>query len=56
MNERVVRLEPARLPARSLFDRYDIMSEEDVAEASRKVAELTGTIIAGTKRSATLQP
>ena len=33
---------------RSVFDRYDITSEEDLAEASRKLAELTGTI-AGTK-------
>ena len=32
---------------RSVFDRYDITSEEDVAEASRKLQALTGTI-AGT--------
>ena len=29
---------------RSVFDRYDITSEEDLAEASRKLQELTGTI------------
>ena len=33
---------------RSVFDRYDITSEEDLAEASRKLQALTGTI-AGTK-------
>src|SRR5262245_42672592 len=33
---------------RSVFDRYDITSEEDLAEASRKLQDLTGTI-AGTK-------
>jgi hypothetical protein len=33
---------------RSVFDRYDITSEEDLAEASRKLQTLTGTI-AGTK-------
>jgi len=32
---------------RSVFDRYDITSEEDLAEASRKLQALTGTI-AGT--------
>ena len=32
---------------RSVFDRYDITSEEDLAEASRKLSLLTGTI-AGT--------
>ena len=32
---------------RSVFDRYDIMSEEDLAEASRKLQALAGTI-AGT--------
>jgi len=29
---------------RSLFDRYDITSEEDLAEASRKLQTLAGTI------------
>ena len=29
---------------RSVFDRYDITSEEDPAEASRKPQELAGTI------------
>ena len=29
---------------RSVFDRYDITSEEDLAEASRKLQALTGTI------------
>lgn len=33
---------------RSVFDRYGITSEEDLAEASRKLQALTGTI-AGTK-------
>ena len=33
---------------RSVFDRYDITSEEDLAEASRKLQALTGTIT-GTK-------
>jgi len=33
---------------RSVFDRYDITSEEDLADASRKLQALTGTI-AGTK-------
>ena len=33
---------------RSVFDRYDITSEEDLAEASRNLQALTGTI-AGTK-------
>lgn len=33
---------------RSVFDRYDITSEEDLAEASRKLEMLMGTI-AGTK-------
>jgi hypothetical protein len=32
---------------RSVFDRYDITSEEDLAEASRKLQALAGTI-AGT--------
>ena len=32
---------------RSVFDRYDITSEEDLAEAARKLQALTGTI-AGT--------
>jgi len=36
---------------RSVFDRYDITSEEDLAEASRKLQELTGTI-AGTNTAA----
>jgi hypothetical protein len=35
---------------RSVFDRYDITSEEDLAEASRKLQALTGTI-AGTNAS-----
>ena len=34
--------------SRSVFGRYDITSEEDLAEASRKLQTLTGTI-AGTK-------
>jgi hypothetical protein len=29
---------------RSVFDRYDITSEEDLAEASRKLQAMTGTI------------
>ena len=29
---------------RSVFDRYDITSEEDLAEAARKLQALTGTI------------
>jgi hypothetical protein len=29
---------------RSVFDRYDITSEEDLAEASRKLQALAGTI------------
>jgi hypothetical protein len=29
---------------RSVFDRYDITSEEDLADASRKLQALTGTI------------
>ena len=33
---------------RSVFDRYDITSEEDLADASRKRQALAGTI-AGTK-------
>jgi hypothetical protein len=33
---------------RSVFNRYDITSEEDLTEASRKLQEPTGTI-AGTK-------
>jgi hypothetical protein len=33
---------------RSVFDRYDITSEEDLTEATRKLQALTGTI-AGTK-------
>ena len=33
---------------RSVFDRYDITSEEDLAEASRKLESLMGTI-SGTK-------
>ena len=33
---------------RSVFDRYDITSEEDLADAARKLQQLTGTI-AGTK-------
>ena len=31
---------------RSVFGRYDITSEEDLAEASRKLQTLTGTIAA----------
>ncbi len=34
-------------PTRSVFDRYDITSEEDLAEATRKLQMLAGTI-AGT--------
>ena len=30
---------------RSVFDRYDIASEEDLAEAARKLQALTGTIL-----------
>ena len=39
---------------RSVFDRYDITSEEDLAEASRKLQALTGTISGtiGEKRAA----
>ena len=33
--------------ARSVFDRYDITSDEDLADASRKLKTLAGTI-AGT--------
>jgi hypothetical protein len=33
---------------RGVFDRYDITSEEDLTEATRKLQALTGTI-AGTK-------
>jgi hypothetical protein len=33
---------------RSVFDRYDISSEEDLAEASRKLRDLTMGTIAGT--------
>ena len=33
---------------RSVFDRYDITSEEDLIEATRKLQALTGTI-SGTK-------
>ena len=36
---------------RSLFDRYDITSEEDLAEASRKLQTLAGTI-SGTNAAA----
>ena len=40
---------------RSVFDRYDITSEEDLAEASRKLQALAGTI-AGTKAKRTPRP
>jgi len=36
---------------RSVFDRYDITSEEDLAEASRKLQALTGTITGTIGRS-----
>ena len=37
---------------RSVFDRYDITSEEDLAEASRKLQQLTMGTIPGTNRLA----
>jgi hypothetical protein len=40
---------------RSVFDRYDITSEEDLAEASRKLQALAGTI-AGQTRKRTPMP
>lgn len=36
---------------RSVFDRYDITSEEDLAEAARKLEPLTGTITGTMARS-----
>jgi hypothetical protein len=35
-----------------VFDRYDITSEEDLAEASRKLRDLVTGTISGTKASA----
>jgi len=41
---------------RSVFDRYDITSEEDLAEAARKLQALTGTISDKSRKNPPSQP